>query len=186
MSAPSQPSARSKLPASQPERQRPHQHRFERLQQSWHTLGTREQNLIAVATAVVVLGLVWWVALAPALAVLSKAATQQSALDAQLQQMKALQAEAKMLQGQTKITGLAAAQALEASVKQRLGASAQLVVAGSQATLTLRGTSGDALAQWLGQARLAAGAVPATAQLRRSSVDAALWDGTLVLSLPAP
>ena len=186
MSPPSDTSTRVKLPGGQSAQPRAYQQKFERLQQSWQTLRPREQNLIAIAAVVVALALVWWVAVAPALGVLSKAATQQSALDAQLQQMKALQAEAKLLQGQTRITGSAAAQSLEASVKQRLGASAQLVFAGSQATLTLRGTSGDALGLWLSQARLAAGAVPTQAQLRRSSVDAGLWDGTLVLSLPAP
>ena len=181
MSPPSDTSTRVKLPGGQSAQPRAYQQKFERLQQSWQTLRPREQNLIAIAAVVVALALVWWVAVAPALGVLSKAATQQSALDAQLQQMKALQAEAKLLQGQTRITGSAAAQSLEASVKQRLGA-----FAGSQATLTLRGTSGDALGLWLSQARLAAGAVPTQAQLRRSSVDAGLWDGTLVLSLPAP
>jgi general secretion pathway protein M len=158
---------------------------IKRLAQRWQALAPREQTLIGAAAAVVVLALLWWVALAPALGVLKTANAQRSALDAQLQQMQALQAQANALQGQAKMNLPDAARALEASVKQRLGAAAQLSVAGSQATLTLKNAPADALAQWLGQARTTAKAVPSQARLRVNTSNPSAWDGTLVLSLPA-
>lgn len=157
----------------------------QRFAQYWQALAPREQTLIGSAAAVVAVALLWWVAIAPALSVLRTANAQRSALDAQLLQMQTLQAQAKALQGQPKINAPDAARALEASVKQRLGAAAQLSIAGSQATLTLKNAPADALAQWLGQARTVAKAVPSQARLRLSSSGAGAWDGTLVLSLPA-
>ena len=53
----------------------------------------------------------------------------------------------------------------------------------SSATVTLTGTAPDALAQWIAQARLNARAIPAEAHLLRNS--SGLWDGNLVLTLPA-
>ncbi len=157
----------------------------QRLAQRWQGLAPREQTLIGSAAAVVALALVWWVAIGPALSVLKTASTQRAALDAQLQQMQALQAQAKVLQGQPKMNAADSARALEASVKQRLGATGQLSIVGSQATLTLKNVPADALAQWLGQARTVAKAVPSQARLRLSTSSPGAWDGTLVLSLPA-
>lgn len=157
----------------------------QRLAQRWQGLAPREQTLIGSATAVVAFALVWWLAIGPALSVLKNASTQRAALDAQLQQMQTLQTQAKALQGQPKLTVQDSARALEASVRQRLGSAAQLSVAGSQATLTLKNVPADALAQWLGQARTAAKAVPNQARLRVSGSTPGAWDGTLVLSLPA-
>ena len=68
-------------------------------------------------------------------------------------------------------------------MRQRLGTSARLVVAGERVTITLTGTPPDALAQWLTQARVNARALPGEARLSRNS--AGLWEGTLVLTLPA-
>jgi general secretion pathway protein M len=169
---------------SNPDQQRPYQLKYKRLQQSWETLEPREQNFVLTALLTVAVALLWFVAISPALGVLSTADVLQNSLDSQLQQMRVLQSEAKSLQGQNKVTGAAAAQALEASAKERFGASAQVVLSGSKATLTLRGASGDSLAQWLSQARLIAKALPVQAQLRRVGVDPATWEGTLVLSVP--
>lgn len=158
---------------------------MQRASRRWQALEPREQTLTLLATGVVAVALVWWVAIAPALAVLKTADTQRAALDAQLQNMQALQAQAKAVQGQPKMNALDSSRALEASVKQRLGAAAQLSLAGSQATVTLKGVPADALAEWLSQARLAARAIPIQAKLRRSTSQTAAWDGTVVLSLPA-
>ena len=157
----------------------------QRLAQRWQALAPREQTLIGSAAAVVAFALVWWVAVAPALSVLRTANAQRSTLDAQLQQMQTLQAQAKALQGQPKLTAQDSARALEASVKQRLGSAGQLSIVGSQATLTLKNAPADALAQWLGQARTVAKAVPSQSRLRLSTSSPGAWDGTLVLSLPA-
>ena len=157
---------------------------LQRLSTQWQGFAPREKTLISAALAVVVAALLWWVAVAPALAVLKTAQTQRSALDAQLQQMQTLQAQAKSLQALPRVKSADAARALEALVKQRFGATAQLSLAGNQATVTLSNTGADALAQFLGQARAQANAVPSQARLRRSG-NLQAWDGTLVLQLSA-
>jgi general secretion pathway protein M len=56
-------------------------------------------------------------------------------------------------------------------------------VQGDRVTITLTSTAPDALAQWLAQARANARAIPAEAHLVRNA--AGMWDGNLVLTLPA-
>ena len=150
----------------------------------WDALAARERALVAGAALLVGLALLWWVAVAPALTTLRTADAQHQALDAQLQTMRALQAEAQALQSQPKVRQDEALRALEASVKP-LGGTAQLGVVGDRATVTLRGATADAVAQWLVQARINARAVPVEARLtRRVVVGPATWDGTVVLNLP--
>lgn len=152
------------------------------LQVRWNSVPRREQRLVLVALALLLVALLWWVCLAPALATLRSADKQHQLLAVQLQQMQRLQAQAKTMQAQPRLALLEARRLLEASVKP-LGATAQLMVAGERVTVTLRGASADALAQWLTQARLNARAVPSEARLVRSV--AGSWDGTLVLTLSA-
>jgi general secretion pathway protein M len=151
----------------------------------WQGLSPREQTLVVAALLVLVIGLLWWVAVAPALGVLKDSRTQRDALDAQLQQMQTLQAQAKALQALPKVKTADAGRALETLAKQRFGAAAQLSTAGGQATLTLTNASAEALAQFLSQARSTANALPSQARLRRSASNSQAWDGTLVMVLPA-
>ena len=171
------------------------------LQARWKALAPREQSLVLAAGALVALALLWWVALAPALATLRTAPARHAALDAQLQRMHGLQAEAQQLQAAPPSSPGDAVGALRTALAQRLGNTAQLNVAGDRATVTLKGASADALAQWLTQARSNARATPLEARLTRSAAVAApgtaapvlgtpraampRWDGTLVLALPA-
>ena len=134
------------------------------------------------ALALVTGALLWWVGLAPALATLRSAQSQHLVLDAQMQQMRRLQAQAKALQAQPRLTFDDARRLLEASVKP-MGVTVQLSVIGERVTVTLKGASADSVAQCLTQARLNARAVPAQARLVRSA--AGTWDGTLVLTLSA-
>lgn len=160
----------------------------EALRTRWNLLAARERAGVGMALALVVLALLWWVALGPALSTLRGAEAQHRALDAQLQTMRGLQTEALALQGQPKLSYDEALRALDASVRQRLGSTAQLSVAGERATLTLKGADPDALARWLTQARVNARALPAEARLTRSAggpTAPARWDGSLVLTLPA-
>ena len=166
------------------------------LQARWHTLGAREQMLLRGAAAVVALALVWWVLIAPPLRTVRQADAIQRDLGQQAQKMQVLQAQAQSLQSQPKLSRDDALRALDTSVKQGLGPGAQLSVQGDRVTVTLKNTPSDALAQWLAQARVNARAIPNEARLVRSpnpAVPAApgsrtpvAWDGTLVLSLPAP
>ena len=172
------------------------------LQARWDALAGRERLLVLLAAAVVVLAALWWLALAPALVTLRAADAQHRLLDAQLQQMRSLQAQATALQAQPRLGGDDAQRTLDALLKQKLGASAQMSVIGDRASVTLKGASADALAQWLTQARINARAVPAEVRLVRgtspgtatgpgagagaaTSGGNAVWDGTLVLNLPA-
>ncbi len=150
----------------------------------WDALAPRERRLLSGAAALVAVALVWWVTLSPALTRLKAAAVQGPQLEAQLQQMQSLKAQALALQSQPKLSGTDAQAALESLVKQRLAGTGQLVVAGDRATLTLKGAGADALAQWLAQARVNARAVPFEVRLVKSAVPSS-WDGTVVLSLPA-
>ena len=162
--------------------------RLNALQNFWRGLATRERSGIALAAVAVVAMLLWWLALAPALQTLTQAQTQATQLEAQLQSMHALQAQAKALQAQPKMGRDEAVRALESSVKQRLGANAQFTLQGERAMVTLKGASAQALAQWLTQARVNAHSVPIEARLQRSATSTAaapIWDGSLVLSLPA-
>src|SRR5665647_3394131 len=126
---------------------------WQRGQAAWAALAARERRLLAAALVVVVLAALWWVGLSPALQTLRSAESQQRALDAELQTMRALAAEAASLQALPRIRPDDSRKALELSVRQRLGASAQLAVVGERATVTLKGASAEALTQWLAQAR---------------------------------
>lgn len=150
------------------------------LQARWAEASGRERRLLLGALVLVLGAAIWWVALAPALATLRAAEGQHRVLDAQLQQMQSLQAQAKALQGQPRMSPEDMRRALDASVKP-LGAAAQLVVAGDRATVTFKGIAPDTLAQWLAQARLNARVVPGEAHLLRNATGT--WDGTVVLSL---
>ena len=172
------------------------------LQARWKALAPREQSLVLAAAGVVLLALLWWVALAPALGTLRQAPELHGKLDLQLQHMQRLQAEAQQLQAQPQTSPTDAVGALRAALTQRLGTSAQMNVLGDRVTVTLKGAPADAVAQWLALARTNARAVPVESRLTRSTAatpahagPATLgntgaapvprWDGTVVLALPA-
>lgn len=153
----------------------------------WGRLAPRERRAVGLAAMLVAAALAWWLLLAPALATLRTAEQQHRELDARLDRMRRLQAEAQTLQAQPKLQREDALRALDAATRQRLGAGGQLSVAGDRATVTLRGVPAEALAHWLAQARSNARAVPTEARLQRSvgaPGAAAAWDGSVVLSLP--
>jgi general secretion pathway protein M len=153
------------------------------LRQRWAMLAPRERTLAVAAAALVGLALVWWVALGPALATLRSADAQHRALDAQLQSMKRLQAQARDMQGQPRQNPNEAIRQFEASIRQQLGTAARYSIAGDRVTVTLTNAPAAALAQWLSQVRTNARAIPGEAKLTRNAGGG--WDGNLVLTLPA-
>lgn len=170
------------------------------LQARWKALAPREQNLVLAAGAIVALALLWWVALAPALATLRTAPARHAELDTQVQRMLALQAEAQQLQSAPRSNPTDSVGTLRTALTQRLGPAGQLNVVGDRVTVVLKGAPADGLAQWLAQARSNAHASPVEARLVRSAAapapaaaatlgaapsGAPRWDGTLVLALPA-
>lgn len=149
---------------------------------AWQQAAPREKLLVAVASALVLAAIVWWIAVGPALAVLRASDEQHRALDSQLARMRSLQQQAQALQAQPKQNQDESMRLLEAAVRQRLGTTARMTIAGDRVTLTLAATPAEALAGWLSQARVNARAVPTEARLTRGASGG--WDGTLVLSLP--
>lgn len=158
---------------------------LQRGQAAWAALAARERLLLGSVLALVVLAVLWWVGVSPALDTLRSAESRHRSLDAQLQTMRALAAQAGSLQALPRIKTSDSLKALDLSVRQHLGATAQLAVAGERATVTLKGASAEALAQWLVQARSNARALPMEARLSLNAARTG-WDGSVVLALPPP
>jgi general secretion pathway protein M len=152
------------------------------LQARWNALVPRERALVLAAAALVAGALAWWLALAPALATVRTAGEQHRTVDAQLARMLRLQAQAQAMQAQPRQTHEEALRQLEQAIRGQLGTSARYTIAGDRVTVTLAGTPGQALAQWLSQVRVNARALPGEARLTRNAAGG--WDGTLVLTLP--
>ncbi len=153
------------------------------LRARWATLAPREQALVGAALSVVALALLWWIALAPAIATLRSAEAQHSSLDAQLQNMRRLQSQAKAMQSQPRQNPDEAMRQLEAAIRDDLGTSARFVVAGDHVTVTLVNAAPAALAEWLTQVRTTARAITGEAKLTRNAGGG--WDGSLMLTMPA-
>jgi general secretion pathway protein M len=155
------------------------------LRARWVQLAPRERSWLSGALALIALALLWQLMLAPSLATLRTATAQGLALDAQLQHMQALQAQAKALQKQAPLAYDDAVRALNLATKQTLGNTAQVSVVAERANVTLQATSAVALAQWLAQARVNARSIPLEAHLTRMATPAGVtWSGTLVMALP--
>jgi general secretion pathway protein M len=152
------------------------------LRARWAGLAPREQALVAGAAALVAFALLWWLAIGPALSTLRSAESEHRALDAQLQQMRRLQAQARAMQAQPKLSQDEALRQLEAAIRQQLGVSARYAIGGDRVTITLTNAPAQALAQWLSQVRANARAIPGEARLARNAGGG--WDGSLVLTLP--
>lgn len=164
------------------------------LQARWQALAPRERTLVLAATLVVAAGLLWWLALAPALRTLREAPARHAELDAQLERMQALAVEMQQLQAdaKTRPTQAEAQRALQAATTS-LGNAAQTNFVGDRATVRLQSLPAPAVAPWLAQMRGNARSAPVEAHLKRSAPPAAAsaaptaprWDGSIVLSLPA-
>lgn len=152
------------------------------LQGHWQRASQRERRGLLLAAAVLGLALLWWLAVAPALALWRSAPAQHQQLDAQLQHMLALQAQARALQALPMPDAAAARRALDAAL-QTLGSDAKVSTQGDRLSVTFHGVTPQALAQTLSAARQNAHRVPTEAHLKHNG---ALWDGTLVFTLPAP
>lgn len=159
---------------------------LEPLRARWVRLPGREKNGIRVAGLLVLALLFWQFSVGPSWATLRTADAQAKALGAQLQTMQAMQRQAQAVQKQPLLGFDEAVRALSAATKQTLGASAQLVLAGERASITVKDASPDALAEWLTQARLNARSALIEARLVRASTPGGpVWNGVLVMGLPA-
>jgi general secretion pathway protein M len=147
----------------------------------WRSFAPRERVALAVGAALLALFIVWSLLVAPAWRVSREAPVELDRLEAQLQQMQRIAADAKTLKGAPPVSAAQAVEPLKAATA-RLGGKASLVFQGDRATLTLNGVSGEALRDWLGEARSAARARPTDVQLTRSGDG---YSGQVVVSLGA-
>ena len=159
---------------------------LEPLRARWIRLPGREKNGIRLAGLLVLAFLLWQFSIGPSLATLRSSNAQSKVLGTQLQAMQAMQMQAQAVQKQPPLGFDEAVRALTAATKQTLGASAQLVLAGDRASITVKEASPDALAEWLAQARLNARSALIEARLVRASTPGGpVWNGVLVMGLPA-
>lgn len=143
------------------------------LQRRWLALTARERGMARLAAGAVAILLVWLIGIAPALRTLHQVDLKRGPLDVQQQRMLVLRTEAEQLKAQPPKSGPDnPARALTQAVQERLGATAQVAIAGDRATLTLRGSAAGALADLLSDARVNARAVALEARLVRSPAGA--------------
>jgi general secretion pathway protein M len=153
----------------------------------WTGLAPRERSLVAIATTLVALALLWWVAISPALGQLRAAREAAPKLQAQVQLMRVQANEAATLKAQRVLSYDETLRALEAAVKTA-GAGASLSVSNERASINLKAVNADALALLLSQMRANARLVPAQLKLQKaapSAAEAVRWDGQLSVNLPA-
>lgn len=153
------------------------------LQSRWQASSRREQGLVLSAIAVVGVALLWWVALAPALAVLKTADVLRQSQEVELQHMQRLQQQARTLMALPTRNEIEARRALEGSLKI-LGESAGLGTQMDRLVITLKGVQAQPLVQWLANVRQNVQLVPHEARLKRNP--AGSWDGTVVFVIPSP
>lgn len=154
-----------------------------RLSAALQGLSPREQRAVRAAAWVVGLGLLWWVALAPAIATLRQAGARHAALDQALSRMQAAAASAEVLRTQNATPPPAREVAVRAidEATQALGTGAQMTLQGDRASVALREIAPAALAQWLQQLRINARVLPVQVQLQRGPSG---WSGQVVLAGP--
>ncbi len=155
------------------------------LQARWAALGARERRGLSLAGLLVTVAVVWQFFVAPSLVTLRTADAQARALDTQLQQMLALQKQAKVLQTQPALAFDDALRALTQATQQTLGSTAEISVTADRAKVTVKGASADSVARWLSQARLNARSLPLDVRLTSAtSAAGTVWNGVLVMGLP--
>lgn len=152
---------------------------FAPLQVWWRGLARREQTLVLVASALIAGALLWALAVAPAWRTLVRAPAEIDRLDAELQTMQRLAAEATALRAAPPVTPDQAAAALKAAT-ERLGDKARLSLQGERATVTFTGVGTGPLRDWLAEVRAGARARPIDANLSRAAPG---YSGTLTVAI---
>jgi general secretion pathway protein M len=157
----------------------------------FQALPDKDRQRLLVLASVFLSLMLWTWNLAPALKTLREVPLQLTQLDAQTQQLKAMQAQAQTLQKSPRIKSNEAASLLQKASSEVLGNGARLNIEGTRATLTLSGVSADSLAQFVALARTQSQTMPIEAHLQKFSASGSaskdskeLWRGALILSLP--
>ena len=143
----------------------------------WASRAPRERRYTGIGAAVLGLYLLFAIAIQPAWRTLAAAPARLDALDAELQQMKRLAAEAGELRAAPPVNAEQSAAALRAA-SERLGEHAKLSLQGDRAVLTINGATSSQLRGWLAEVRSGARARPLEANLTRG---ASGYNGTIVV-----
>lgn len=138
----------------------------------WDALSGRERSLLGLSVITVALALVWTLALAPALHTLRTAPARHTQLDAQLEHMRALQAQAQALQAAPILSRAQAQRSLQSTLTEQLGQSAKIQMKEDRAHISLQKVPASTLAAWLAQARSNAHTTPVQMQLTRFTPNA--------------
>ncbi|HET7867789.1 MAG TPA: type II secretion system protein GspM [Burkholderiaceae bacterium] len=153
----------------------------DQVNQQWGALPLRQRMLATTAGGVIGFALVWSLAVQPALTTLKSAPREIAQVDADLQQMQRLAAEARELRAAPPLSGAQSVAALRAATEQ-LGSSAKLTLVGDRATVTLTGADAGTVTLWLNEVRAGARARVIEAQLSRSGSG---YTGSIVLAVRA-
>ncbi|MES2280970.1 MAG: type II secretion system protein GspM [Pseudomonadota bacterium] len=161
----------------------------------WQSRSSNEKALVSVTVLLVILLLFWRVLIGPALSTVLNAKAKHAALDVQIQQMKELQNQARVIQLKPKLGPEQTKLVLESLTQQHFGSDGQVRATGDQVAVVFRNATGEAIAQWLLQARLKANALPGEAHLNRNAplsipansvnnaAQSATWDGAFLMNL---
>jgi len=155
----------------------------------WQAFSPRDQRVLSVLAGVI--GLLVFISLAvtPALNTLRDSDNRRGQIAQQQAHMLALQAQAQALQTRTVLSRDEALRQLQSITPNKY---MQLQAQGTRVSVQLKAMPAADLALWLAQARQQAQTLPTEAHLTRNAASttattttaAAVWDGSLVLSLP--
>jgi general secretion pathway protein M len=151
------------------------------LHQYWLRASAREQVALRIAATMLVLALVWWVGLQPALKTLKNARTQAPVVRAQYEQMLQLQAQAAAMRAQVQQPVSDPKAVLQDSIST-LEKNARVALAGERATVSFKQARPADLAFWLEQVRLKAHSNVLEMHMTQA---AGLWSGSVLVQLPA-
>ena len=169
------------------------------LQQALERLNPRERLLVYGCAVLLGIALVWWLAVAPALATYRQSAQNHAQLDVQLASMQSLAQEAAALKGKPRLNPVQTNAWLDAAAP-KLG-KATLSRQGGRVQINFTGASAPVLAAWLSDARIQASLLPVQANWKRmadappnkastpnnaapgNASSGALWEGVLIFEI---
>lgn len=146
---------------------------------AWRAMAPRERLALAAGFTVLAVFLLWLIFIGPAWRTLRDAPIELDRLEAQQQHMQRLATDAKALRGAPAVSAAQAVEPLKLATG-RLGDKAAISFQGDRATLTLNSVSGEALRDWLGEARSGARARAIDVQLTRNPQG---YSGLVVVTL---
>ena len=153
------------------------------LHRYWLRASAREQVALRIAATVVLLALVWWVGLQPALKTLKNARTQAPVVRAQYEQMLQMQAQAAALHAQAQEQQpVSDPKAVLQDSISTLEKNARVALAGERATVSFKQARPADLALWLEQLRLKAHSSVLEMHMTQA---AGLWSGSVLVQLPS-